>query len=161
MKHIKKFESFEDEKFDLGNYPVETREKEQECEPCQDDEGFPGGEWSQEDEFNPEDYASEEDAEEAEEAEEHERRRLWGDEATVERISSFNNFVKEAKKAKPDFLDLDKDGDKKESMKKAAKDAKEDKKDNNKEDKKETKGLSAAQKKLPPALQKAIAAKKK
>ena len=36
------------------------------------------------------------------------------------------------------------------------------KKDNKKEDKKEeTKGLSAAQKKLPPALQKAIAAKKK
>jgi hypothetical protein len=168
MKHIKKFESFEDEKFDLGNYPVETREKEEECEPCQDDEGFPGGEWSQEDEFNPEDYPSDEDVEE--EAEEHERRRLWGDEATVERISSFNNFVKEAKKAKPDFLDLDKDGDKKESMKKAAKDAKEDKKDNKKEDKKdnkkedkkeETKGLSAAQKKLPPALQKAIAAKKK
>jgi hypothetical protein len=32
--------------------------------------------------------------------------------------------MKEVKKAKPDFLDLDKDGDKKEPMKKAAKDAK-------------------------------------
>jgi hypothetical protein len=39
---------------------------------------------------------------------------------------NINNLteVEEAKKAKPDFLDLDKDGDKKESMKKAAKDAK-------------------------------------
>ena len=32
----------------------------------------------------------------------------------------------EGKKAKPDFLDVDKDGDKKEPMKKAAKDAKEE-----------------------------------
>jgi hypothetical protein len=31
---------------------------------------------------------------------------------------------KDSKKGKPDFLDLDKDGDKKETMKKAAKDAK-------------------------------------
>jgi hypothetical protein len=61
----------------------------------------------------------------------------------------------ESKKSKPDFLDIDKDGDKKESMKKAAKDAKE------KKDVKSNKGLSAAQKKLPPALQKAILSKKK
>src|SRR5210317_1020439 len=39
--------------------------------------------------------------------------------------------VKEA--AKPDFLDMDKDGDKKEPMKKAAKDAKKDKKEEVKE----------------------------
>ena len=39
--------------------------------------------------------------------------------------------------AKPDFLDLDKDGDKEESMKKAAEDAKKDKKEEPKEDKKE------------------------
>jgi hypothetical protein len=155
MRHIKKFESFEEEKFDLGNYPVEDT-KDADCEPCEDGDEFPGGEWYPEDEFNPEDYYEGEEERE-EEAEEHERRRLWGDESTVERISSFRQF--EAKKAKPDFLDLDKDGDKKESMKKAAKDAKED---NKKEDKKEeTKGLSAAQKKLPPALQKAIAARKK
>ena len=61
------------------------------------------------------------------------------------------------KSGKPDFLDLDKDGDKKETMKKAAKDAKDDKKD----DKKETKGLSKAQSKLPEGLRKAIEAKKK
>ena len=47
--------------------------------------------------------------------------KVWGDE------------VVEGKKAKPDFLDLDKDGEKKEPMKKAAKDAKE--KGSKKEDK--------------------------
>jgi hypothetical protein len=56
--------------------------------------------------------------------------------------------------AKPDFLDVDKDGDKKEPMKKSAKEA------DKGEDKKETKGLSDKQKKLPPGLQKAIAKKK-
>jgi hypothetical protein len=56
--------------------------------------------------------------------------------------------------SKPDFLDVDKDGDKKEPMKKAAKEADKD------GEKKETKGITAAQKKLPPGLQKAIAAKK-
>jgi hypothetical protein len=56
--------------------------------------------------------------------------------------------------AKPDFLDLDKDGDKKEPMKKAAKE-KGDSKDS------DSKGLSAKQKKLPAGLQKAIAGKKK
>ena len=58
------------------------------------------------------------------------------------------------KEAKPDFLDIDKDGDKKEPMKKAAKE-KGDSKDS------DSKGLSAKQKKLPAGLQKAIAGKKK
>lgn len=57
-----------------------------------------------------------------------------------------------ANEAKPDFLDLDKDGDKKEPMKKAAKEKGDDKKD-------DSKGLSAKQKKLPAGLQKAIAKK--
>lgn len=56
--------------------------------------------------------------------------------------------------AKPDFLDIDKDGDKKEPMKKAAAEKGGDKKDAGK------KGMTAAQKKLPPGLQKAIAKKK-
>ena len=56
--------------------------------------------------------------------------------------------------AKPDFLDIDKDGDKKEPMKKAAKE-KGDSKDS------DSNGLSAKQKKLPAGLQKAIAGKKK
>ena len=59
--------------------------------------------------------------------------------------------TKLAEKAKPDFLDLDKDGDKKEPMSKAA-----DEKGDDKDDKK---GLSAKQKKLPAGLQKAIAKK--
>jgi hypothetical protein len=155
MKHIKKFEAF-----DLGRFSEEEEfgvtgakpEEIEECEPC-------ASEYEEEEE----DYSEEEESEE-----EHEmRRKVWGDEATVERVSSFSNFLNE-KKAKPDFLDLDKDNNKKESMKKAAKDAKEDKKDNKKEDKKEDKkeekggkGLTAAQKKLPEGLRKAIEAKKK
>jgi hypothetical protein len=62
-------------------------------------------------------------------------------------------FSKMVEAAKPDFLDVDKDGDKKEPMKKATKEA-------GKGDKKESKGLSAKQKKLPAGLQKAIAKKK-
>ncbi len=58
-------------------------------------------------------------------------------------------------KAKPDFLDLDKDGDKKEPMKKAAADKK-----TGSTDKKSSAGLTAAQKKLPAGLQKAVAKKK-
>jgi len=54
--------------------------------------------------------------------------------------------------AKPDFLDLDKDGDKKEPMKSAAGDKGDDKSA-------DKKGLSDKQKKLPPGLQKAIASK--
>ena len=57
---------------------------------------------------------------------------------------------KKGKKSKPDFLDIDKDGDKKETMKKATKDAKGGKE----------KGLTAAQKKLPEGLRKAIEARK-
>jgi len=56
----------------------------------------------------------------------------------------------EAKKSKPDFLDIDKDGNKKESMKKAAKDSK-----NKGNDK-----LTAAQRRLPAGLRAAIARKK-
>ena len=62
---------------------------------------------------------------------------------------------RKSKKSKPDFLDLDKDGDKKESMKKAAKEAKGKKED------KGGKGLTAKQKKLPEGLRKAIEARKK
>jgi len=61
----------------------------------------------------------------------------------------------EAKKAKPDFLDLDKDGNKKESMKKAAADKKKDSKSE------KPAKLTAAQKKLPEGLRKAIEARKK
>jgi len=61
-------------------------------------------------------------------------------------------------KAKPDFLDLDKDGDKEETMKKAAADKKENGEEKTKTPKK---GLSAKQKSLPKALQAAILKKQK
>jgi hypothetical protein len=73
-------------------------------------------------------------------------------EAKKEKMSKKDKKMEEG--SKPDFLDVDKDGDKKEPMKKASKEA------DKGEDKKETKGLSAKQKKLPPGLQKAIAKKK-
>ena len=57
--------------------------------------------------------------------------------------------------AKPDFADIDGDGDKKEPMKQAAK----DKEKGGDKDKAPAKGLSAKQKKLPAGLQKAIAGK--
>lgn len=75
-------------------------------------------------------------------------------EAKKDKMSKKDKKMDEA--AKPDFLDVDKDGDKKEPMKKASKEAGKGKEG----DKKENKGLSAKQKKLPPGLQKAIAAKK-
>lgn len=61
---------------------------------------------------------------------------------------------KMAEGSKPDFLDLDKDGDKKEPMKKAA-----GEKGNSDDKPADKKGLSDKQKKLPPGLQKAIAKK--
>ena len=61
----------------------------------------------------------------------------------------------EIEEAKPDYIDIDGDGDKKEPMKKAAK----DKKDGGDKDNAPAKGLSAKQKKLPAGLQKAIAGK--
>jgi hypothetical protein len=88
------------------------------------------------------------------------KRKVWGDEV-VERkkvnagLQAYldkqkakkggKDEEKSGKKAKPDFLDLDKDGNKKESMKKAAKDAKEDK--GGKEDKKPKFGSAEWQKK--------------
>lgn len=140
MKYLKTFENFDmgrfsqtdaDEQEWLTNIH-QSNKGEEECEPC----GSEGEEEMEEEPFE----------DEADEMEEPFRRRVWGDE------------VVEGKKAKPDFLDLDKDGNKKESMKKAAKDAKE-KKDDKKEEK--GKGLSKAQQKLPEGLRKAIEAKKK
>ena len=175
MKHLRKFENFGQ---DLGRFgqessenpyvfsseetqetdPFYTEEEEKEREDfayASHDGGF-GGDDSEESEKGCKPCGEEKEEEE----EEMDRPRVWGDEATY--VENFQSFF-EKKKAKPDFLDLDKDGDKKESMKKAAKDAKEkDKKEDKNDDKKEEKGkgLSASQKKLPPALQKAILAKK-
>ena len=118
--------------------------------------------------------------------EEEDEERSWGDENhQLEKFSTFNekkaspaqlaarkafadrikgkkSDKKDDKKTttkkgeKPDFLDVDKDGDKKESMKKASKDSKE-----KEVEKGGKKGLTAGQKKLPEAMQKAILKKQK
>jgi hypothetical protein len=165
MKHLKKFENFDlghrfsEEEEDTQIQKLGFDEEEEECKPCGSEEEVELAGFEDEEEYT---FSTEE-----EEGEEGEEEKNWNDEEELrlEKVVSFRQF--EAKKAKPDFLDLDKDGDKKESMKKAAKDAKEDKKDSKKEekeDKKEEKGgkgLTAAQKKLPEGLRKAIEAKKK
>lgn len=70
----------------------------------------------------------------------------------MNRLYSFEKWsIQEKRKSKPDYLDLDKDGDKKELMKKAAKEAR-----GSKGKKSKGKGLTAAQKKLPKALQDSI-----
>ena len=163
MKYLKTFENF-----DLGRFDQE----EEECKPCQ-----PGMEGEEEYEMDPEtedigmEMEEEEMGEEEEMEEEEENRiRRWGDEVVEKKKMNAGlqayldkkskgkgkSEEKSSKNAKPDFLDLDKDGNKKESMKKAAKDDKEDKKAD-----KGGKGLTAAQKKLPEGLRKAIEAKKK
>jgi len=92
---------------------------------------------AQEDEFEMEDeYAQdEEEDEEAHEEETHEEITLEkkklpaGLKAYLDKKKKGGATAKKStSKAKPDFLDLDKDGDKKESMKKAAKEAKAKKK---------------------------------
>lgn len=170
MKYLKTFENF-----DMGRFseeeelnPVVNREEEnqEDCEPCSAEEE------TKEDEYT---FDSEEDLEDRDEEQAH-RIRRWGDEdiENIEEKKKLNAGLKayldkqkgkksekndkeekSNKKAKPDFLDLDKDGDKKEPMKKAAKEAKE------KKEEKGDKGLTAAQKKLPEGLRKAIEAKKK
>jgi len=125
---------------------------------------------------NDEESEEESEEEECEECDDEEmdslnsKPRVWGDEVVEKKKvnAGFQAYLdkqkakkgdkkeeKGGKKAKPDFLDLDKDGDKKEPMKKAAKDAKEDDKGGAK------KGLTAGQKKLPEAMQKAILKKQK
>ena len=172
MKYLKTFENFdlgrfseEDEKQAFMNNPQETED----AENVQDER-----EYDLEDEDDEYRREEEEAQEEGEGENEGDPSKVWGDEVVEKKKinAGFQAYLdkkagkkadkkedkeeKGGKKAKPDFLDLDKDGDKKETMKKAAKDAK-----GGKEEEKGGKGLTAAQKKLPAGLQKAIAAKKK
>ena len=118
------------------------------------------------------DYGLSEEEEEEEENQAENRIRRWGDEEVLEKKKMNPGFKayldkqkakskgkeddkKGGKGKRPDFLDLDKDGDKKEPMKKAAKEAKEDDKGTAK------KGLTAGQKRLPKAMQDAILKKQK
>lgn len=161
MKYLKTFENFDlgprftDDSVETDEQDWLTRAKQIENEEESEEE-------------------SEEDCEECddEETDLESKPRVWGDEVVEKKKvnAGFQAYLdkqkakkgdkkeeaKGGKKAKPDFLDLDKDGDKKEPMKKAAKDAKDDKKEE-----KGGKGLTAAQKKLPEAMQKSILAKQK
>ena len=177
MKHIKKFENFsfeEEEKF--GRFADEDQgaefgeegnqfnddDFEENCEfcncsPCECEDA------QEEEETNElgeeeDDYGFSEDEEDENDDQEEHRIRRWGDEEIVEKKkmnAGFKAYLDKQKakskgkddkkggKGKPDFLDLDKD-DKKETMKKDGK-----------------KGLTAGQKKLPEAMQKAILKKQK
>ena len=160
MKYLKTFENFDlgprftDDSVETDEQDWLTRAKQIENEEESEEE-------------------SEEDCEECddEETDLESKPRVWGDEVVEKKKvnAGFQAYLdkqkakkgdkkeeaKGGKKSKPDFLDLDKDGDKKEPMKKAAKDAKEDDKGGAK------KGLTAGQKKLPEAMQKAILKKQK
>jgi hypothetical protein len=187
MKHIKKFENFsfeEEEKYgrfaqeresdvvEFGEEGNEFNEDDfdQDCDTCDSEENDDINLFGEKDD----DYGFSEEEEEEEENQAENRIRRWGDEEIVEKKKlnpGFKAYLdkqkakskgkeddkKGGKGKKPDFLDLDKDGDKKETMKKAAKDVK-DGKDGKVGDKK---GLTDAQKKLPKALQDSILKKQK
>jgi hypothetical protein len=185
MKHIKRFENFsfeEEEKYgrfaqeresDVAQFGEEGNEfneddfenfgeDEEDCTTCDDTNEL--GE-------HEDDYGLSEEEEEEEENQAGSTIRKWGDERVVEKKKMNPGFKayldkqkakskdkeddkKGGKEDKPDFLDLNKNGDKKEPMKKAAKDVKDGKVG-------DKKGLTAAQKKLPKALQDSILKKQK
>lgn len=109
------------------------------------------------------------------------RRKVWGDEVTVERIATFRQFEAKKNAKKPTTKEKElaakyppKDKITKgdfiataiENKKKGKEDKQEDKKDkdnkkDNKKEEKGDKGLTTAQKKLPEGLRKAIEAKNK
>jgi hypothetical protein len=171
MKFIRTFENFTE--MDMGQQNMEDMCPDCQCKMIECECGSP---MAYEDEMEDE-YPYEEEGgmssffgeEEKEMMPEEEEEEMMPEEEEEEgrRMGHIMSF-QEAKKAKPDFLDLDKDGDKKESMKKAAADKKkggkkEEEKEHKEDDKKSTKkgGLSKAQEKLPEGLRKAIAAKRK
>jgi hypothetical protein len=173
MKHIKKFnEHYFQDRYDFGRFGNDEEVEdpnfvEQDFTKSDSEEGEFANELELEDD---EIYVDEEQEDEEENGN---RIRRWGDEEVVEKKKvnpGFQAYLdkqkgkktdkvddkKGGKKSKPDFLDLNKDGDKKEPMKKAAKDVKEDEKEV-----KGAKGLTAKQKKLPAALQASILKKQK
>ena len=172
MKYLKTFENFG--QFDLGRFSEEDATQAFMNNPKETEDAEDVHHEREDDLEREDDKYRREEEEKSEEENEGRPSRVWGDEVVEKKKinAGFQAYLdkkagkkvdkkedkkedKGGKKAKPDFLDLDKDGDKKETMKKAAKDAKDGKEE------KGAKGLTAAQKKLPAGLQKAIAAKKK
>jgi hypothetical protein len=164
MKHLKKFENFylspdvDSENQEIDDYSQRLRFKELDGDSEEEISDVMPDEISSEEEFGHEgsfsseeeegDWNEEEDYYDSSEEEEGDAPLFSEEGKHIMSFEESNSYKKSKKKAKPDFLDLDKDGDKKESMKKAAKDAK-------------SKGLTPAQKKLPEGLRKAIEARKK
>lgn len=148
MKHLKYFENYDFGRFD----DEEEKDNLDEIDFTENDED----EFANEVEDEDDDFYSDEDEEE--EQEEESRIRRWGDEEIVEKkkinpgFQAYLDKQKGKKGKKDDEKDSKKDDDKKD-----------DKKDSKKDDKKEEpkKGLTAKQKKLPEAMQKAILKKQK
>ena len=159
MKHLKTFEELDQ---DFGRFSNEDEYREEDFEQIYDNENEEddtnyelGGEYNElgQDE---DDYGNSDEDEE--DGEEHD----WNDSEIVEsRIMSWSE-ISEKKKTNPGFQAyLDKQKAKKEE--KDSKGKKDDKKSDkdSKEDKKEVKGLTAKQRKLPEAMQKAILKRQK
>jgi hypothetical protein len=167
MRHLKKFENFdlghrfseEDEDTQIQKLGLDEEEGDEECKPCGSDE-----EEGEQDEYT---FSSEGDEDDDDE-------KNWNDEEELrlEKVVSFHQF--EAKKGEsykksglknPEKADLNKDKkisgyEKKRG--KAVQDAVEEEKEekSSKKEEKGGKGLTAAQKKLPEGLRKAIEARK-
>ena len=147
MKYLKRFENF-----DLGRFNKEDEEENHEwVEDVEEVEDEEAQEEAQEDED--EDENSEED---------EMRRRVWGDEV-VEKKSTKKSSYKKSGLKNPKKADLNKDGKISEYEKKRGKAVQKavqgEKEEKGK--KEESKGLTAAQKKLPEGLRKAIEKKNK
>ena len=159
MKFIKKFENFtEMESHEMEEMCPECQCKMTECE-C----GGPMGYEEMEEEEMDAPINSQMPSFFEEEEEEEMLPMAYEEEEEEEDMSSGHKMghimsFQEAKKAKPDFIDLDKDGDKKESMKKAAADKKKKEEKSDKKEPKKGAKLSKAQEKLPEGLKKAIKA---
>lgn len=144
MKHLKRFENF-----DLGRFNNEEENNHEWVEEVEEVE----------DEF---DTIEDEDEDDEENSEEDDmRRRVWGDEL-VERKSTKKTSYKKSGLKNPKKADLDKDGKISEYEKKRGRAVQKAVQGEKEESgKKEEKGLTAAQKKLPEGLRKAIEKKNK
>jgi len=123
MKYLKKFENFEAEEMEMMptayDMALDAQEDEYQDKYAQEEEEEES--WIEEEEANK--------SEEVEEVTLEKKKLPAGLKAYLDKKKKGGAAKTTAKgKAKPDFLDLDKDGDKKEPMKKAAKEAKAKKK---------------------------------
>lgn len=142
MKYLKKFENFDLGRFsnedeDNHEWVEDVEDVEDECETCDDDI----------------------DEDEIEDEENEMRRRVWGDEV-VEKKSTKTSYKKSGLK-NPKKADLDKDGKISGYEKKRGKAVQKAVQGEKEEKGKESKELTAAQKKLPEGLRKAIEKKNK